>query len=372
MEIAHLTSAHRRYDNRIFLKECRSLAAAGHRVTLVVADGGEDETVDGVRIISTPKPQGRLNRFVRASWAVVRAAEQISPDAYHLHDPELLPYARRLARGGAKVYFDAHEDLPAQLLSKSYIPSFARKPASLAAQVLERGAARHLTGVFTATPFIRDKFLKQGVASIDINNYPSLDEAVSLLPWENKEAACCYVGTISEKRGLLPLIQSLSVSRSCSTLHLVGTFSGRGLRTEASSLPGWSNVREWGHLNRAEVQQILRRSIAGIVTFLPEPNHVNAQPNKMFEYMAAGIPIVASDFPLWRSIIQGADCGLCVNPSDPEAIAKAIDYLVQNPGEAQRMGMNGRSAILSTYNWDQEKLKLILAYQEGMGSPECM
>src|SRR5690606_21589492 len=106
--------------------------------------------------------------------------------------------------------------------------------------------------------------------------------------------------------------------------------------------PGWKKVEALGFLDRSQVAKVLARSVAGLVTFLPAPNHIDAQPNKMFEYMSAGVPVIASDFPLWREIIEGNGCGICVDPLRPREIAQAIDYLIANPEEARRMGNNGR------------------------------
>jgi len=128
---------------------------------------------------------------------------------------------------------------------------------------------------------------------------------------------------------------------------------------------GWQAVNEHGFVDRAGVlRQVLGRSVAGLVTFHPLPNHIDAQPNKMFEYMSAGIPVIASDFPLWREIVLGNQCGLCVNPMDPAAIAKAIDHLVQHPDEGRRMGENGRRAVLERYNWSMEEVKLLAFYKQ--------
>jgi glycosyltransferase involved in cell wall biosynthesis len=102
---------------------------------------------------------------------------------------------------------------------------------------------------------------------------------------------------------------------------------------------------------------------AGLVCFLPAPNHVEAGPNKLFEYMAAGLPVIASDFPAWRPIVEGNDCGLCVDPADPAAIARAILYLAENPGRRAEMGANGRRAVMERYNWEAEGRRLIAAYE---------
>ena len=93
---------------------------------------------------------------------------------------------------------------------------------------------------------------------------------------------------------------------------------------------GWESVREHGYLNRTQVREIMKRSIAGLVTFHDLPNHVDAQPNKMFEYMSAGLPVICSDFPLWRSIVEGSSCGICVDPLNVDATPMRLGVLLQS------------------------------------------
>jgi glycosyltransferase involved in cell wall biosynthesis len=108
----------------------------------------------------------------------------------------------------------------------------------------------------------------------------------------------------------------------------------------------------------------MSHSKAGIVTFHPLPNHIDAQPNKMFEYMSAGLPIITSNFPLWKEIVEGNSCGICVNPLDPEEIGKAIEYIISHSNEAEKMGQNGKKAVLEKYNWQVEEKKLFEVYEE--------
>ena len=131
---------------------------------------------------------------------------------------------------------------------------------------------------------------------------------------------------------------------------------------------GWDRVEELGTLGRSEVAQLFGQVSAGLVIFLPEPNHVEAMPNKLFEYMSAGIPVIASDFPLWHGIVEGAGCGLLVDPLDPRAIAGAIEHLLTHPEEAEAMGRRGRQAVERWYNWENEESKLLQLYAS-LGGP---
>jgi glycosyltransferase involved in cell wall biosynthesis len=103
--------------------------------------------------------------------------------------------------------------------------------------------------------------------------------------------------------------------------------------------------------------------MAGLVTLKPLVNYLDSLPVKMFEYMEAGIPVIASNFPYWKSIVEPIDCGICVDPQDPEAIRKAILELVNNPVKAHEMGKKGREAIWTKYNWSIEEQKLLSFYQ---------
>lgn len=364
MKIAHLTSVHQRHDTRIFLKMCRSLATAGHDVSLIVADGLGDGRREGVHILDVGKSRGRLDRMWGATRRVLAKALELDCDVYHLHDPELLPAGLRLKHRGKRVIFDAHEDLPRQILSKAYLHPAARSAISMTAGTFERFACRQLDAVVAATPTIRDKFRGMGIEAVDINNFPLLGELDAEVSWGQKANEVCYVGGIGAIRGIKEVIAAMALCGSGAWLNLAGGFPEKQVKTEVEASPGWAHVNELGFLSRAQVRETLSRSVAGIVTFLPFPNHIDAQPNKMFEYMSAGLPVIASHFPLWREIIEGSNCGLCVDPLDPAAIAAAIDRLVENPDLARAMGQNGRKAVHARYNWGVEENKLNVLYAD--------
>lgn len=363
MKIAHLTSAHPRDDIRIFTKECRSLAAAGHEVMLVVADGLGPEVRDGVRILDVGAARGRFDRVFRVTRRVYAKALALEADVYHFHDPELLPVGGALRRAGKRVVFDAHEDVPKQLLGKHYLGPVTKRLLSFVFAAYERLACRKLDGIITATPNIRDKFLRINRNTIDINNFPMIGELEGNISWERKADEVCYIGGIAAIRGIREMVAAMAVMSPKIRLNLVGGFVEADVEKEVRTAPGWHQVNPLGVLDRAGVRDVLARSKAGIVTFLPVPNHVDAQPNKMFEYMSAGVPVIASHFPLWREIVEGNECGQCVDPLDPTAIADAVNRLVGDPVLAQRMGENGRRAVAERYNWAAEEKKLLSFYE---------
>jgi glycosyltransferase involved in cell wall biosynthesis len=363
MKIAHLTSAHPRNDIRIFVKMCCSLASAKFQVTLVVADGLSDELREGVQIHDVGAPKSRFDRIKNAPNRVFKKAISLQADLYHLHDPELIPIGLKLKRMGKRVVFDSHEDVPKQMLGKPYLNKPVLWTLAKVFGAYESWACRQFDGVIAATPFIREKFLKINPRTVDINNFPLLGELDAQMPWADKAAEVCYIGGISIIRGISEVVQVMGLVQNGVRLNLCGRFSELDVELACKTMPGWEAVNEYGYVDRAGVRQVLGRSVAGLVTLHPVINYLDALPVKMFEYMAAGIPVIASDFPLWREIVEGNNCGLCVDPMNPAVIAKAVDYLVQHPDEARQMGDNGRRAVLEYYNWSVEEIKLLAFYR---------
>lgn len=361
--ITHLTSAHHRDDLRIFYKMCKSLVSANYIPSLVVADGLGDEIRDGVQIYDVGASKGRFERIKNSPHRVLNKSLSLHADLYHLHDPELIPIGLQLKRMGKRVVFDSHEDVPKQLLGKPYLNKPALWMLSKVFGAYESWACKQFDGVIAATPFIRDKFLQINPRTVDINNFPLVGELEAHVPWADKAVEVCYVGDIGRLRGITEMVQAMNLVQSGVRLNLCGRFSEPAVEQACKAMPGWLAVNEQGFVDRSGVRKVLGKSVAGLVALHPVINYLDALPIKMFEYMAAGIPVIASDFPLWREIVLGNQCGLCVDPMDPASIAKAIDYMVWHFDEARQMGENGRRAVLERYNWSTEEKKLLCYYE---------
>ena len=370
--IVHFTTVHPRHDTRIGVKEVTSLAETlDEPVALYVMDGQGDETDNEgrVQIIDVgPAPRGRLLRMTLGAWRMGRAVLRARPRVAHFHDPELIPVGFALRLAGVRVIYDVHEDVPRQILSKHWLPAVvrrpvARRPVAWAVSALEWFAGRSMTAIVAATPTIAARF--PAPKTVTVQNFPILSELTvpDSLPYDQRPSHVAYVGGITRNRGAIEMVEAIArVSCGDARLRMAGNVEPASLRDELATQSGWERVDKLGWADRQQVANLLGSVRAGLVVLHPIANYPDAYPVKMFEYMAAGLPVIASNFPLWREIVEGNECGLTVDPLDPEAIAEAIQYLLDHPDEAQTMGENGRKAVAERFNWGNEAEKLLALY----------
>lgn len=363
IRIVHLTSVHPVFDTRIFRKECTSLAQAGYDVVLLACHEKE-EYLNGVFVKGLPKPRNRLLRMTQTAWQIVREALRLNAHIYHFHDPELIPAGIILRLMGKKVLYDIHEDVPKDILDKHYLPRWVRRPLAKLAEILEHKVCQYFDGLVPVTSAIASRFDQTAIAVVQ--NFPLADELVhpEPTPYAERENIFSFVGGISEIRGIREIVQATEhLPESLQgRLFLAGTFESKALEVEICSLPGCRSVTALGWQSREQVRNLLARSRFGLVTYLPVANHIEAQPTKMFEYMSAGLPVIASDFPLWREIMESTGAGLLVDPSNPEQIAEGMRWILEHPAEAEEMGRNGQRAVSEKYNWGAEFEKLLCLY----------
>jgi glycosyltransferase involved in cell wall biosynthesis len=344
---------------------CRTLAHAGFRVSLVVANA-KSEVKDGVQIIGVPVHfSSRASRILKAPKEVYKSAKEIDAEIYHLHDPELIPYGVKLQAQGKKVIFDSHEDVPADILDKDWLgPKPFRRAISAVYHWYEKRQVRKLSGLISVLDGITSGF--KHPKAITIHNYPIVDafdiEAKQLPPkWEGK-FKLVYNGGLTRIRGIHNLVKSMSYLDDDCLLLLMGPWESDQYHHECQALEGWSRVEYLGNVEISECFSILKSCDLGLVMFLPLPNHVESLPNKSFEYVAAGIPMVMSDFSRWRDFFGGY--AHFANPEQPEEIANSISMIRNDyTAEIDKVSEEGRR-ILSSYTWANEGRRLIEFYQE--------
>lgn len=360
--VCHLSTVHQRRDVRIVYKECASLAKAGHKVHLVIADGQGDETFQEVRIHGVRKYGRRLPRIILSPWNLLFKALSLKAAVYHFHDMELLPIGVLLRLLGRRVIYDVHDNLPKQIMGKHYLPKSLRPLLAALAGSLEAALSQTLSGIVTADANKEKRFRKYHPLVRTVHNYPLLEE-LGLVREGTRDPRCvCYVGGITKIRGILQLldaIRPLDVK-----LLLAGVFEPPELEAECRLHPSWEKVEYKGYQDRQGVAEILSTASVGMVNLLPNENYLDSLPIKMFEYMSAGVPVIASNFPDWQGIVDKYECGVCIDPLKMEEITAAISALLEDREKAELMGRRGRAAIVKDLNWDSEAEILKRLYEE--------
>jgi glycosyltransferase involved in cell wall biosynthesis len=362
MRICHLSSVHSGNDTRIFVKEFTSTKNQGIETHYVFPGEESDFLNDPYRHPVSSKTNSKILRMLTTTYKIYKVGKKVNADVYQFHDPEMIPVGLWLKKQGKKVIYDVHEDVPRQILAKSWIPKSLRRMISYIFEKFENFASKRFDAVFTATPFINERFLKMKCNATNINNYPLISELKhNRVQWTKKEKVVCYVGEITQVRGSKEMVKSIGLSEH--KLLLGGKYAPKQDRDMLMKLPGWDNVIELGFLSRKDVVATLSKSMGGLVILNPTINYIDSLPVKMFEYMAAGIPVISSNFPLWETIVNGNNCGITVDPLNPSEVAKAIDWVINNPIEAEKMGKNGLAAVEKKYNWKIEEAKMLHVYK---------
>ena len=366
-KVCHLTSVHTRYDMRIFQKICTSLASSEYEVYLVVADGKGDEIKNNINIVDIGYEPKRFKRILFVPKKIFRKAVELDCEIYHFHDPELFPIALKLKKIGNKLIFDSHEYLPGQIMDKEYLPKILRKFISLLVKTYYDINIKKLDAVFSVTPHIVEDLSVNSENVFLLTNYPivnGISEKFSKEEYILRKDTIFYAGTIYTTSQQDLIIRAMERIDSVE-YSLVGNIEDK-YKLYLSKLPSWKKVDLISYVPKFKLDEIANNVTIGLAIFDYIPNlgykKGSLGVNKIFEYMLYGLPIVCTDFELWKEIVDKYKCGICVKSNSIDEIEKAIKYLINNKEEAYQMGKNGRTAVLKEFNWTTQEKKLQSVY----------
>jgi glycosyltransferase involved in cell wall biosynthesis len=364
-KVVHLTSVHKPLDVRIFRKECRTLADVGHEVTLIAPSSGNEKR-DGVQIIGVDQPENRWERVCITGRKVVRRAGGIDADVYHLHDPELLPWSWLFLEGGeAPVIYDMHEDFVAQLKTKDWIPSSIRPLLSGIIRIGLRVFLHDRSVIFAESSYkSRYDWLRR---TTTVQNMPIVSELTDIGKPKYSKPTLGYIGSVRPDRGSRVMLHALRILQKEGYevgFECVGPAAPehREELIDMQSRSGIRNVRMPGYLPPEQGWNRMARCHVGIAMLEKTPNFVGSYPTKLFEYMALGLPVVTSDIPIYRDVVENSGCGLVADPESPEDVADKVATLISDPERARYMGGKGRRAVQDNFNWKKEGEKLVQFY----------
>lgn len=361
--VCHITSVHSQEDVRIFHKECVSLARNGYDVYLV--QRGKSYEKNGVHIVGFGEVTGgRLKRITEMAHRAYKTALSLDADIYQLHDPELLPYALKLKRNGKKVIFDSHENTVDSILEKTWIPKPFRKMIYCSYKRYQIYVCQRLTAIITVTPDMTNFFCTINPTTVQVANFPIIDRQSGQPDFQSNTLV--FAGGINQSWNHHVIIKALEYVPNCH-YRLCGYAADKYIQ-ELQQLPAWKRTHYLGKIPHEEADKFLASGCVGmaLASYL-YGNYWKTGTlgnTKVFEEMMVGLPVICTNFNLWREFVDRYHCGICVEPDDPKAIAAAIQYLLDNPEEARRMGENGRRAVLEEFNWGVEEKKLLALYED--------
>ena len=397
MKLCMLATRHSLDDGRIVHKEVRSLLEAGHEVTLLFTcdpsgrftrlDGQEiatgrgprfETTHAGCRVLGVVRRAGLANkwRMLRDMTDLAVAAEA---DVYQAHEPDLSLAAavravRRIRRRGgqALVAHDLHEYPPGEVW-------IARRPwirgiGQVGAMVRDAWLARGVDHLFASNALIAGyAFAITTDRPIDVlYNAPVMRLFPQRPPraWEGptEPLVLCHEGSLGFERGLREMIEATDRLRDRVRLLIVGEAFGEvrtWLDAEVARRKLDGVVRRTGWLPYIDVGQALREAHVGLVLFQDTDTSLRAGcPNKLFNYMNAGLAIVSVNLPEPRRILRAEGCGVILADGGTDALVAAIEELLADPDRVRCMGLAGQRAVRERYSWEAQERVLLGAYEE--------
>lgn len=364
------SSVHVWTDTRIYYKEAQSLAENGLQVEFYALDyPAEKREIRNLTMHYLPNLSRRSRiQHQRTLW---KAFQKSRAANFHFHDPELLFLAKKIKRkygDQVKVVYDMHEHLPAAVRTKQWLPKFLRPILSQIVTKVERYLMKSVDAVIFAEKSYRENYPTESFTKIDILNYPITPPVHNVK--KNKIFTMIYVGGLTEQRGLFNMLNLAATLKekgvSDFQLKLIGP-----VLTAETKIKNFvrkkhleEHVVQFDRLPYTEIWQHYHTSHLGLCLLHPTPNNLNSRSTKLFEYMAAGLPVLASDFSSFIEMMTTHKSGYTADPFDSSLLADLVCQVKNNPELAEQLGKNGEKAFFENYSWHGEAEKLMALYDE--------
>lgn len=392
IKICFIADKHDLFDDRIYWKMAAPLSELGYDVHyLLIGDRDEaGETSEGVKYQMLKLKTFSANRYF--NFLVKRLnpnnnysklfeqAKILEADIYHFHDLWINRIGVKLKNLKHKpvVFYDAREPYAEDYISyikplfglKFFIKSFA-----FYADRWEKNRSKAYDLVIANEETVQKQFAKiigNKKAKVLYNYSDALDDFHDL-SYEKKKYDLIYCGAISELRGAYLILEGLlQAKRKLPKIQLLflGRYYPNGLKRDLQNFIEKNDLSQNVHLKDVvpyrEVADYYNNSRIGLVLLQRVKTYEISMPIKLFEYMAFGLPVIASNFGHMKKYVENEVCGILVDPEDKEEVASAMVELLSNMDVYQKYSENGRKAAIKKYRWEFEFKKLLDFYKNAL------
>ena len=379
MKIVVLTTCHEPNDDRIYYKEILSLLSIYKKVFLV-APVSNDESynlVSGVELHPISRRKGILGRLRTVVEAAITVS-RLKPDVCHFHDLDfiiMVPILRLIL--SSKIVYDSHELYPESMLTTPNIPLYLRPLAASTVNWIEKGCSRYCSLIITADSPTSESFLKTGIPTVTLFNYPKL-ELFSVIPKHVSDLAeafigrrvLIYQGTMSLDRGLFHMLDGLCMLKDYvpEVLLLLVGLNDVNLRNQANQhirsnqLDNYVQIIPW--VPHSEIASYISVAEIGLVPLQPNIKFNKNIPIKVFEYMACGIPLLGANLAPIAYYLANSRAGVVYDSTDAKAFADEAKHMLDDPSMRKSMSKAGRKSVERLWNWGEMEKILLDAYRE--------
>lgn len=373
IKITAISSVHLYDDPRIFHRQAQSISKRFRLTIILCAPFNRKIINENLTIVGLPIWNKKFDRL-RNILLIMKYLKYNKSDLYIIHDPELIfliPLLKKTAK--CQIIYDIHENYKEMIEDKEWIPKYLRKLISIGYVNLEKITFKYLDMIWYPVTDIGKNYLNYiNIKKLLVPNVPDLTyfqkiDRKNITP----KNQFIYIGTMVKDRGIIELIKAFSFfleKRNNFVLSLVGSIKSESYRyqilKEISRLGLNDKITIYDKISYEKIPLMLAESKVGLLNFLPNLNNIHGMPNKLFEYLAMGLPVIASDFPNYRNIILKSNAGLCIDPASPDEIANAMEKIVRDDKYRIELGNNGRILVKQFYNWDLVGKEIIVAIED--------